>query len=202
MPPDVAQVETTSLTQRLRTATHDAHVRLEQSLDIMRPDLTMSQYVQQLGRWLGFCRTWEAAGESVFKSKLRPFFRARRKTPLIVKDLLACGVPAVAIAKLPAFSSHTLDFANPSSAFGTLYVIEGSTLGGAYIAKHVEARLALTTQSGLSFFMSYGALRGKHWADTKQLLNHPTFPINRERMIQSAVATFEHLGEWLPAIRT
>jgi len=43
-------------------------------------------------------------------------------------------------------------------AFGVLYVLEGSTLGGRHIALALEKRLGLTAGNGAMFFNAYGDL--------------------------------------------
>ncbi|MGN6726766.1 MAG: biliverdin-producing heme oxygenase [Tepidisphaeraceae bacterium] len=189
--------EPTSLTDRLKAATRDAHVALETRLDVMKPDLRLSQYVEQLGRWYGFCHTWETAGAAAFPSRAAAFFDVRRKIPLLRRDLLTCGLSAARIERLPVTARAAFRFYNPSTALGILYVIEGSTLGGAYIAKHIGDQLGLTRENGLSYYTSYGEARGAKWAETRRFINQPPFSICEQRVIRGAIDAFNYIGDWL-----
>jgi heme oxygenase len=49
-----------------------------------------------------------------------------------------------------------------------MYVIEGSTLGGRIILKHIHTALGLDENKGASFFAGYGAETGIRW---KKIMN-------------------------------
>jgi heme oxygenase len=55
----------------------------------------------------------------------------------------------------------TLDTA--AKAFGSIYVMEGATLGGQIITRHVKEHLDLTPENGGAFFNSYGPMVGPMW---------------------------------------
>lgn len=85
---------------------------------------------------------------------------------------------------------------NPSLAYalGYAYVIEGSTLGGRVILKHVGNVLKLE-EKGTKFFAGYGAETGKFWkgfldAFTSSIMENKT----QEEAIQGAIDGFSDIG--------
>jgi heme oxygenase len=48
-------------------------------------------------------------------------------------------------------------------AFGCLYVMEGSTLGGKIIYNILKKQLGLSDSAGASFFYGYGPATGEKW---------------------------------------
>jgi len=52
---------------------------------------------------------------------------------------------------------------NTAQAFGALYVIEGSTLGGQIIKKMVQKQLCMEGNNGLSFFDGYREATSDMW---------------------------------------
>jgi heme oxygenase len=54
---------------------------------------------------------------------------------------------------------------NAAQLAGTLYAIEGATLGGQVIARHVEINRGFTSLTGARFFIGYGAETAQRWND-------------------------------------
>ena len=97
-----------------------------------------------------------------------PDWPRRRKVPWLAADLRALGGlrpagPAGALS-VPALSVPALSVPALSGAaevIGTMYVMEGATLGGAIVERALrEQALALPSR----FFTSYGEERGAMWA--------------------------------------
>lgn len=86
-----------------------------------------------------------------------------------------------------------------AQAFGSLYVMEGSTLGGKMIYKVVKELLGLDEQNGLSFFYGYGAETGNKWKIFQQsLLKLSSEHTNTDdQIIDSANHTFLQLKAWI-----
>lgn len=81
---------------------------------------------------------------------------ARTKLPLLERDLRSIGAaPDRLRVSAPALGL--------AEALGAMYVLEGSTLGGQVIARHVAGPLGVTADSGLAFFTCYGARTGEMW---------------------------------------
>jgi heme oxygenase len=80
---------------------------------------------------------------------------------------------------------------NDAFAWGMAYVIEGSTLGGRVILKHITPKLGVTEELGARFFAGYGAGTGPMWksfleAMTSYALTHHA----GEQIIHGALAGF------------
>ncbi|HEX8269724.1 MAG TPA: biliverdin-producing heme oxygenase [Flavobacterium sp.] len=145
----------------LRTQTNDAHKMLESlpvSEEIISKDLVISDYIKYLQLMYSTVKQVETEIYPLvheFVSDLD----LRHKSQLIERDLaaLSCGLPQL---------QHVYDFPQPVStafAFGILYVIEGSTLGGRYILKNVEQALHLNFNNGASYFAGYQTATGSRW---------------------------------------
>lgn len=174
-----------SRSQTLREATRQAHEQMERSLNLFHPGFTVADYQQLLRQWYGFHAAWEPAAAKLFGEAMADFLRARRKLPLLAEDLdgLEPSAPA------------PIAWIDRSDALGTLYVVEGSTLGGQLITRKLQDHYGLTS----SFFASYGPEIGRRWQETKQLLDDPPFEVDDEAVINGARRTFEFLESWLAA---
>ena len=75
---------------------------------------------------------------------------------------MALGRSDAALAATPRCTDLP-DCTTPEQLLGCLYVIEGATLGGRSITRHLQIRLGLTPESGGAFFDGYGAQTGSHW---------------------------------------
>ena len=121
----------------------------------------------------------------------------RYKTPQIVQDLLALGVAKNALTSIP--QCNTLpELKTTAQLFGCLYVLEGATLGGRIISKHLNAILNLTPDFGCSFFAGYGQQTGSQWkAFGACLTSFATQTGSDDEIIASANKTFQTLDCWL-----
>ena len=138
-----------SLHARLREATAAAHEALERDLDWEARVATLPGYRDLLVRLRGFHAAYEPAIAAALADA--PFFDPRRRLPALDADLDA--LDGAAPDALPAPAAPWLD--GPGAALGALYVLEGSTLGGAVIGRHV-ARL-----HGEGVPLAYYAGRGR-----------------------------------------
>jgi heme oxygenase (biliverdin-IX-beta and delta-forming) len=86
---------------------------------------------------------------------------------------------------------------------GCLYVLEGATMGGRMITRHLQATFGITPDAGGRFFDGYGADTGKMWQSTRQLLvrGAPDLP-SENAMVASAITTFACLRRWCESGRT
>jgi heme oxygenase (biliverdin-IX-beta and delta-forming) len=142
-----------TLLERLKIETKPAHDRIEKALDVERRMVSRDAYKELLIRFHGFHSAWEEAAVAVVPDP--EFFRQRCKTALLAKDLKALGMKDEEVAALPR--CHPLmPLQAPAAALGSMYVVEGSTLGGAIIARNVERALGLTMDTGCAYFRSYG----------------------------------------------
>lgn len=176
----------------LREATRPWHDSIERSLPLMRPGLTLSRYGAILARYWGFYGPWEAVVGEVLADEA--FFGPRRKLRLIESDLAALGIELAALprcAGLPALDGR-------AAALGSLYVIEGSTLGGQLLSRHVRDCLGLGPGDGGAFLASYGPAVGEMWRATRARLGRDlAAPHALAAAVAAARSTFEAMERWM-----
>ena len=84
-----------------------------------------------------------------------------------------------------------------AASLGALYVTEGSTLGGKYIAAMISKQLNISSQRGFSFFNAYGDQTMTMWEDFKSILNANYTDLEKREMMNSANDTFSKFNEWI-----
>ena len=186
-----------SLLARLRQTTRPFHEAIEKHVDVLRPDLSSTEYRQLIGRFYGFYAPLELRLAQVpGLNEACPDYSMRTKTARLEQDLGELGLSADAIAKLPRCTELPA-LATAADALGCLYVTEGATLGGAIISRHVSAVLGITTDTGCAFFSSYGQERGSMWKGLGEILNSISEEPHKQAVIESACATFQTFDTWL-----
>src|SRR3954447_20368980 len=149
---DARHTYNTDLLHRLRTETREVHQALERDLDLTQTASTIANYRRLLERFYGFYQPFEPAAIDALPSKLHSFFEPRRKVPKLVKDLQFLGSRPEDVeicSRVPAL--------NGVEVLGGFYVMEGATLGGQLISRHLEQALGLKDGKGYAFFSSYGS---------------------------------------------
>jgi heme oxygenase len=184
------------LMTELRAATQPMHDALERRLNIIAPNLSRERYFRILRRFYGFYAPLESAIAAYGTHPSNWLDADRRKLPLLSSDLQSSGMSNRDIAHLP----HCRDLeglSDPTGHPGCMYVLEGATLGGQLVTRHVKERLGLT-DTATRFFNSYGSRVGAMW---KSFCGHVetigNTPAARARIIASACATFGTLDRWL-----
>ena len=178
----------------LRTGTAAGHRDVERTLDLLDPALSRPRLTAVLSRMHGFWLAAEAGLEEW--AQRSPADAAavdwprRRRAGLFATDLqqlggqAADGTPGLAPLR------------GTDQALGRLYVLEGSTLGGAFIDRHLSG-LPQFAGVRLRSFSPYGSETGAMW--------HALRRTTRERvadggdadaMVASARDTFGALAEW------
>lgn len=190
---------------QLREQTRPAHVALEaQSLlkTLLSSRLTEREYGQLLQSMSAFYQSLESelvpATTDLLARHPDPDYRYRPRAPLLANDIRALGCDSPDVVHPPA--ALRLD-SGDAYLLGVLYVIEGSTQGGRFIARHLTHTLGLSEHSGASFFNihrwdnSWMAFR--HWLG-RDLACH--YQDDVKRMIEGANTTFStlhtHLNQW------
>lgn len=182
-----------SLLQRLKQETLSAHEKLEEDLQLLRPDLSLSEYRVILESFYGFYAPWEQRAAPVLDRVLPSFFEERRKGPLLERDLKVLRSNVVSLPKCSSLPETT----SLLPLLGSLYVLEGATLGGQILTRHFTDHLHLSCEEGCSFFCSYGAAVGQRWRAFCELLLQNSSPENDPVIVHSAVETFRCLRDWL-----
>ena len=155
--------------------------------------LDLQAYRKVLGRLYGFWRGWEPQMATVFQDTA--FLGPRRRLHLLQADLATVGLSAHAVRVLPTCPLPILRDA--VEALGSLYVMEGSTLGGQVIKQNVERRLGFDGRHGCTYFASYGTDTGRMWRSFLARLDQVPMT-DAKQVADGAVATFERLAWWLP----
>lgn len=188
-------VEPTVLTE-LRVRTRPLHDALERRLNLLDARLTRDRYVRLLERFYGFYQPIEARIAAYGDRPEHWIGTDRRKAHLLVSDLLSTGLTPADIAALPRCSSLPVA-SDPMSQLGYMYVLEGATLGGQTVLKHVAMRPDLAGV-GTTFFASYGRSVGAMWRQFGQRLEFAGAPACARRPISDAAhALFLSLDEWM-----
>jgi heme oxygenase len=91
------------------------------------------------------------------------------------------------------------EMATIGAALGSMYVWEGSTLGGQMICRHLHQLLGVTPLTGARYFSSYGDGVGRRWQEFRQILLDFSSPQNDPLIVAGAIATFESLQTWFSA---
>ncbi len=113
----------------------------------------------------------------------------RRKVHLLLDDLRTTA-PDGESPLLPR-SVNMEHIQAPLELLGMLYVVEGSTLGGAVIARRVHAQLALEQHNGCAFFAAYGVEVGTRWRSVCEILiRHADSRESADAIIDGARQTF------------
>lgn len=158
-------IQTINFLERLRADTADSHKNLEKlplSMSIMSPTVSAEAYALYLNRMHDVVKDTE---ENIFPLLQNVFsdLEERRKLQFINDDLAFLNAPKTD-SKSPFELSEKVSI---PFAIGILYVVEGSSLGGRFILKNLQAALGYD-QNGVSYFNGYGNKTGSSW---KHFLN-------------------------------
>jgi heme oxygenase len=187
-----------SILEYLKSATRTRHVALESRTVLLNKDLSHSNYSKCLQRFWGYYAPLEKhLLEYPAWQETGLVYDNRYKTSQIEQDLLALGVTQNALKTIP--QCNTLpELKTTAQLFGCLYVLEGATLGGQIISKHLNASLGLMPDSGGSFFAGYGQKTGSQWkAFCACLTAFSTQTGSNDEIVDSANKTFQTLDCWL-----
>lgn len=183
--------------KRLRQETAESHQKLEDnplSKAILDPFVSVEDYQHYLAALFGVTIACE---DQVFPaiSHIVTDLAGRYKSRLIIDDLLATGFTEAEIDALPVYR---FEFSSVAEAMGIMYVLEGSTLGGKILYRHIHEVLGLTPVNGASYFWGYGAQTGNLW---KSFISSLTQFVDghqeRDEVIASAKNTFTIIDNWL-----
>jgi heme oxygenase (biliverdin-IX-beta and delta-forming) len=183
-----------SILQRLRFETRDAHAAIEETLALTGKTLTLSAYRQVLESFYGFYKPVEDA----MATAPMPVWlnvAARRKTALLADDIQRLGP---AHARATPLCKTLPPLGTVANRLGCLYVLEGATLGGMLISRHIRENLGIYPESGGRFFDGYGSSTAAMWNDFRAgLLSFASIaPHEQDSIVTTARATFESLQSW------
>lgn len=179
---------------RLKRETAVEHEYVESLIPLMSFPLEEHRYRVALVSLHGFIKGWEAWSVLNAPGDLHLMLSERRRGHFLEADLLHFGDYPSKSHYIPAGKSFT----DKASFLGAMYVIEGSSLGGQYIARHVEKALNLVAGQGDAYFRGYGERTGSMWHEFQQVL--AAVPDDEaETVIAAAKNTYEAFAKWLVA---
>jgi heme oxygenase len=145
----------------LRRATRVHHDRIDALMDLRRMQ-DRAHYARVLGVFDAFLAGWDPAGAAALPARWHPWLRARSRRPFLLQDLRALGAA-------PGPAAHIPPFAGPASAWGSVYVMEGSALGGQFITRSL-AQAGLHPARGAAYFHGWGEATGSMWREARAII--------------------------------
>jgi heme oxygenase len=182
------------LRQSLREATTDAHAELEAALDLLGRVSDGQAFGRVMERFLGFHIVWEQVIQR--QPALRAFHESRRRLPHLRRDLAALGRTNAEQAALPSCAAAAALADSSAAGIGSIYVLEGSTLGGQVIGRALSGA-AWTPPGGLTYFDPYRSRTGEMWRGFGDWAEASVAPEAREAAVEGARRTFCVLQGWL-----
>ncbi len=173
------------LLARLRQETTELHQQLERRLDLLRNDFTLDDYRRVLSRFHGYYEPWETR----VRATAPEMIEGRAKAALIERDLAWLGrvCAGESCRDMPMLDTG-------ARVAGSMYVLEGATLGGRILERRMRARFGFNGQ-GCEFFTGYGERTAAMWKEFGATLEKRPGEEHAE-IIRSAVETFQSIDRW------
>ncbi|WP_165871583.1 biliverdin-producing heme oxygenase [Flaviaesturariibacter flavus] len=180
----------TPLPTLVKNATEKNHLDLEAAIAPVWERLQEpGVYARLLQSFHGFFAPVEKSIDRNFPVTALPDIPQRRKASWILSDLAALGVP-----ETPPASTFLPDINNADAAWGALYVLEGSTLGGRHICGIIRKALP---DAPLRFFEGYGAETGPRWVAFRAALEAWGEKNDPASVTEAANLTFQNFRLWI-----
>ena len=150
----------------LLQATHEHHKQLNRHpmlAGLIQPECPLQEYLQLLYAYFGLYEALEKQILNFLSTNAADFdYQPRLKLPWLLQDMtyfqIAPHLPSRTTIVSPVIK-------NLGDLVGMLYVIEGSTLGGQLISKHLTKKHGITPETGGRFFGGYGENTSALWLD-------------------------------------
>ena len=153
----------------LRNATHTYHVQLNQHpllTGLTKPDYPLASYRRLLLIYFHIYQALEDRISQFISTQSCLFdYTARYKLPWLSKDIAFFKDDPHASGNVPCLAMIVPEIENIGQLIGTLYVLEGSTLGGQFIFRSVVNYHGLNNNQGACFFNGYGERSPLMWQD-------------------------------------
>jgi len=185
------------LLKDIRSRTAQYHARLENTpllSSFARQEIDLPAYLEILRRFYGYFYPLERQLEAFPELPVwLPDYTERRKAKLLLQDLNALHNNAEI-----NFCESLPGMRTAAQAFGCLYVLEGSTLGGKIIYNVLKKQLHLDQTAGAAFFYGYGPATGAKWKTFGECLTaFARAEEADEEIISAANDTFLTLEQWM-----
>lgn len=183
------------LSHILKQETRCYHEALEAQVDIPACLASPQAWLWLLETFYGYCSPMETA---LFSSpcfcEWVPDSHLRRKAEFLSSDIEALGGDTPHVPLCPDLPRLT----SVAERFGSLYVMEGATLGGQIISR-MAAERGYTPGRGCAYFSSYGDDVGAMWKAFGQHLERyrAAHPETQDAIIASSIETFVKFRAWV-----
>lgn len=182
------------LSSSIKDFTRNVHHDLEKTLIArIKGIITIEAYTALLAMMYGFYEPVEKGIDQYITGDDIPHYALRRKASALLDDIrffIPGYQPPTLAAELPLINSYP-------TALGSMYVMEGSTLGGKIIAGMVQKQLQLQQGEGTSFFNSYGNEADKMWQSFREKLDVPFSDVDKNAILTAAEDTFKTFKTWV-----
>jgi len=181
----------------LRTQTTEKHQQLESLMfvnDIMNNTLSIGDYKKLLTINYIIHQKLENKLANMLDSEIAEQLQMKNRLKLesLEQDLSYWEIDALSLPALD-FELFIPDNDN-AEVLGALYVLEGATLGGNVIKKHILANHNFAgKEEGLNYYGVYGDELGAKWKTFVSVLNDTVQEADYEKTINSANKTFDNL---------
>lgn len=181
------------LQQQLKEATAHLHAELEQLMfvdQIMDKTLTVEQYAKLLLVNFKLHNALEPVIEQFLdnNAKQEIDFSRRIKTTSLSTDLRELDLQENILTEQFDALGNFID--NPAKAFGAIYVLEGSSIGGQVIFKKLQVNANIPKNLSFKFYSHYGDKTMEMWKNFVAYLNQLPATWQKDA-ISGAVETFE-----------
>ncbi|MEM1137118.1 MAG: biliverdin-producing heme oxygenase, partial [Bacteroidota bacterium] len=178
-------------------ASHDRVEVLAFSHKIMDGSINLEEYSELILKQFYLHKALEQQFENILTAKEKQQLRLgeRKKVHLLKYDMLELDIDEKMLCfnKVPQLAINNLE-----EAIGAMYVLEGSTLGGAVIRRKLEKNLQIQRNSSFNFYGCYGENTGSFW---KAFIMQATIigktPKSQEKIVNKAVETFKYFEDIL-----
>ena len=187
--------------KRLKANTREEHELIEETR-IMRAlfadGFAREHYRMVLTALYGFYAPLEAALKRMPPAGLA--LAPRLKCDKLAGDLGDLGCRTRQLGKLPS-CARLPELPDAVGALGALYVLDGASMGGAVILKHLSGRLDPKTLRATRFYQGYGKQTGARWRSLQDAIVEAVRrePAAEERLTATAIGTFRSMRLWLEA---
>ncbi len=190
-------IDENSILVQLKTRTAHQHQATEATVNLMRDDYTLDDYKKLLIKFYSFYKPFEAKmSESLTANSVEFNHNERLNTPKLTADLKNLGMSDTDISNIQ-LCDNLPNLDSKERIFGSLYVIEGSTLGGQVISRHLKGKFDIDQTTGAAFFTGYGQETGKMWNGYRETVTNFAETANHDEIVAGANETFEKIGECL-----
>lgn len=179
----------------LKDRTRQSHQSLEKTLvGLLKNIQTKDDYLYILRLFYSFIYPLEREINRFSIADAFPDYSERRKAGQLVTDMQSLGRNA----KDEDLCKDLPPIHSVFEAAGTLYVLEGSTLGGQVISRMISDKLPSVTDNSLSFFNSYGGDTLPMWRKFQDRLNSlVTNEVQQAETVRAAESTFNYFKTWI-----